>query len=68
MLPLSESASVVFAAGEQEASLLTCNYLGTEHILLGMLATKNDVSDVLESGGVRYRSVREAVKRLLRIP
>ena len=31
-------------AGEQEANLLKCNYLGTEHILLGMLSTNNDVT------------------------
>jgi ATP-dependent Clp protease ATP-binding subunit ClpA len=65
-LPFSESAAAAFAAAQQEAHSLRHNYLGTEHLLLGILSTSNKWSAFFASQRIPCETVREAVKAVLR--
>src|SRR5207244_6709839 len=55
---------VVFA--QDEARLLKHNYIGTEHLLLGLLREEEGMAArVLESLGVRIEAVRSQVARIV---
>ena len=52
--------------GQQEASYLNHNYIGTEHILIGLVAETDGVaSKVLASRGVDLGKVRESVQFII---
>ena len=55
------SAAQVIAFATQEARDLGHDWLGSEHLLLGLLLTPGPHSNALHSLGVRYGPVREAV-------
>lgn len=57
----SENARVSLYLAEEEAKSLHHNYIGTEHILLGILKEGGKGSKVLHSLGVEERKVRSAV-------
>jgi ATP-dependent Clp protease ATP-binding subunit ClpC len=60
----SESARQVVVLAHDEARLLKHNYIGTEHLLLGLLREKEEVAvRTLESVGVRIDDTREYVVR-----
>ena len=64
---LTERARKVMAMGEQEARRLNHEYLGVEHILLGLLEEGSGVgANVLMNLGVDLREVRKAVEKLVK--
>ncbi|MEE2822803.1 MAG: ATP-dependent Clp protease ATP-binding subunit [Acidobacteriota bacterium] len=59
-LPLSDEAKSVLAYAAEEAGRLMCNYIGTEHILLGLLRGEDNVAtEILYKNGLRLARVRE---------
>ena len=61
--PRYSTVKPVLDATYQEARELNCNYVGTEHLLLGLLRQPNSASAVLESAGLEWELLREAVQR-----
>ncbi|RKY14667.1 MAG: NDP-hexose 4-ketoreductase, partial [Planctomycetota bacterium] len=65
-LPFTPRAKKVLEFAIEEANSLGHNYIGTEHLLLGLLReTGGRAAKVMESLGVRLRDVREEVLELL---
>ena len=59
-LPLSDEAKRVLTYAAEEADRLMCNYVGTEHILLGLLREENSLAaEILYENGLRLSRVRE---------
>ncbi|GAB4247681.1 MAG: ATP-dependent Clp protease ATP-binding subunit [Acidobacteriota bacterium] len=59
-LPLSEQAKRVLAYASEEADRLLCSYIGTEHILLGLLRAEDTLAaEILRSRGLKLARVRE---------
>ena len=59
-LPLSDEAKRVLTYAAEEADRLMCNYIGTEHILLGLLREENSLAaEILYENGLRLSRVRE---------
>lgn len=62
----SDRSRAVLAHAEEEAALLGHSFIGTEHVLLGLLREGNGVAwGVLASQGVSLEPAREAVRRLV---
>jgi hypothetical protein len=62
----SERARQVVVLAQEEARALKHNYIGTEHILLGLLAEKDGLAArVLESLDITVERVREQVVRIV---
>ena len=65
-IPFTPRAKKVLELSLREALQLGHNYIGTEHILLGLLREGEGVASlVLESAGVSLDGARQAVIRLL---
>jgi uncharacterized protein (TIGR03435 family) len=65
-IPFSVAAQRVLRQSAEEADRLLHDYLGTEHLLLGLLSEEGSVAaDVLTSRGLRLDSVREHIVKLL---
>ena len=65
-IPFTEAARSVLEHCLAEAVALDHNYLGTEHILLGLLAEPEGVvAQVLQARGVNIDSARAAIRILL---
>lgn len=65
-LPITPRAKKVFNLAYDEARLQGVNYVGTEHLLLGLLREEEGVaSQVLLSIGVKLEELREQVMLLL---
>ncbi len=59
-LPLSDESKRVLTYAAEEADRLLQNYIGTEHILLGLLREDKSVAaDILHDKGLRLNRVRE---------
>ncbi|MBI4445649.1 MAG: ATP-dependent Clp protease ATP-binding subunit [Acidobacteria bacterium] len=59
-LPLSDESKRVLNYAAEEAERLLCNYIGTEHILLGLLREEKSVAaSILYEKGLRLSRVRE---------
>ena len=59
-LPLSDESKRVLTFAAEEAERLLCNYIGTEHILLGLLREEKSVAaELLHEKGLRLSRVRE---------
>jgi ATP-dependent Clp protease ATP-binding subunit ClpC len=66
LLPVSDRARQALLLAHEEARELCHSYIGTEHILLGLLREREGVAaGVLASQGVSYEPVRAAVVRML---
>src|SRR5207253_1399764 len=62
----TERARQVVVLAQDEARALKHNYIGTEHLLLGLLREKEGLgARVLESLGVRLPAVRDEVERII---
>jgi ATP-dependent Clp protease ATP-binding subunit ClpC len=62
LLPLSEHARQALVKAEDEARTLRHSFVGTEHVLLGLLREEDGVAaDALASLGVTHARVRSAV-------
>jgi len=65
-LPFTPRAKKVLEFAIEEANSLGHNYIGTEHLLLGLLReTGGRAAKVMETLGIRLRDVREEVLELL---
>jgi uncharacterized protein (TIGR03435 family) len=65
-IPFSAAAERVLQHAAQEADRLLHDYVGTEHLLLGLLSEQGSVAaDVLTSRGLRLDRVREQIVELL---
>jgi ATP-dependent Clp protease ATP-binding subunit ClpC len=66
LLPVSDRARKALLLAQDEARALCHSYIGTEHILLGLLREQDGLAArVLASLGVTYEPVRAAVVRML---
>ena len=62
-LPLSDESKKVLTYAAEEADRLLCNYIGTEHILLGLLREeKSMAAAILGDKGLRLSRVREELE------
>jgi len=65
-IPFSTETKRVLQQASEEADRLLHNYIGTEHLLLGLLREERSVaSSILSEKGMRLNSVREDVVQLL---
>jgi len=65
-LPFTPPGKKVLELGYEEAKALGHNYIGTEHLLLGLIREEGGVAAyVLRNTGVRLEDVREEVLELL---
>jgi len=63
-LPLSEQCQRVLNQGAEEATLLKQRYIGTEHLLLGILRDgKSFAADLLHGSGLQLAQAREEIAR-----
>lgn len=66
MLPTSDRARQAVLNADQEARTLHHSYVGTEHLLLGLLREQSGAAaGVLASLGVTHAGVRAAVVRMM---
>ena len=66
MLSISERARQALANAEEEARTLHHSYVGTEHVLLGLLREEDGAAaDALASLGVSHARVRSAVVAMM---
>jgi ATP-dependent Clp protease ATP-binding subunit ClpA len=62
----SEQAQEALILSDEEAGLLNHNYIGTEHLLLGLLRQETGVAaQVLSDLGIRLEIVRKAVEHII---
>jgi hypothetical protein len=65
-IPFSASSERVLQYAAEEADRLSQKYIGTEHLLLGLLREERSVAaEVLTTRGLNLESVREAIVELL---
>ena len=65
-IPFSDAAKRVLQHSAEEADRLLHDYVGTEHLLLGLLSEEGSVAaDVLTSRGLQLDRVREDIVKLL---
>jgi uncharacterized protein (TIGR03435 family) len=65
-IPFSASCKSALEYAAEEADRLLQNYVGTEHLLLGLLREERSVAaEVLAARGLRIEAVREAIVELL---
>jgi len=65
-IPFSAAAKRALQHADQEAGGLRHDYIGTEHLLLGLLHEQDSIgADVLMSRGLRIGAVREQIVKLL---
>ena len=68
-IPFTPKAKKVLEYAVEEARLMGHNYIGTEHLLLGLLKEKEGIaSKVLNNLGVRLVETREKILNLLQEP
>ena len=62
----TDRARRVVVLAQEEARLLNHNYIGTEHILLGLIHEGDGIAaKALESLGVSLEAVRDGLERVL---
>jgi ATP-dependent Clp protease ATP-binding subunit ClpC len=65
-IPLSPESKRVLSFASEEAERMLHNYIGTEHILLGLMREEKSVAaNILGEKGMRLASVREDIIQLL---
>ena len=65
-IPFSIETKRVLQFAADEATQLTHNYIGTEHLLLGILCEEQSVAaSILMEKGMRLKTVREDIVQLL---
>ncbi|MBQ3783538.1 MAG: ATP-dependent Clp protease ATP-binding subunit [Lachnospiraceae bacterium] len=63
----TENAKEVFRLAENIATEMSCNYIGTEHILLGLLNGKGVAATTLSANHVTDEKVRDLMEQLLQM-
>ncbi len=65
-LPLSAQSKRVLELAVKEAQFYTHNYVGTEHILLGIIAAEDTLpSRILRNNGVTLKNARETFEEII---
>jgi ATP-dependent Clp protease ATP-binding subunit ClpC len=65
-IPLSAESKRVLGYGAEEAERMLHNYIGTEHILLGLMREEKSLAaGILAEKGLRLNAVREEIVQLL---
>ncbi len=68
-LPLSVQSKKILELAVKEAQFYTNNYIGTEHILLGMIAAEDTLpSRILRNNGITLKNAREIFEEMLGDP
>lgn len=66
-LPFSDETRRILQFASEEAESLGHNYLGTEHLLLGVLREEKSIAaTLLSEKGIFYAEVRREITRLTR--
>lgn len=60
-----DSGRRVVVLAQEQARLLEHGYIGTEHLLLGILAYDGPLTDALEQRGASHEAVRDRVEEIL---
>ncbi|MBO4674693.1 MAG: ATP-dependent Clp protease ATP-binding subunit [Elusimicrobiaceae bacterium] len=64
----TENAQKIILIAQEEAKRLNHDYVGTEHILLGLCAIEGTLSNkILTSVGVSFRKVRQEIEKMVGI-
>ena len=61
-LPMSKASKSVLARAEEERAHMGAAYLGTEHVLLGLLQQESLAAGVLRERGVKAQPVRDQLQ------
>ena len=62
----TENAQKIILIAQEEAKRLNHDYVGTEHILLGLTALNGTVSNkILHSLGITFRQVRLEIEKMV---
>ena len=64
MINNNEELVRVLKQSEKEALLLKNEFVGTEHLILGILNSKNALKDDLVNNGLTYQSCRKEIKNI----
>jgi len=67
-LPYTQAGKHVLEFAMREARRLQHSYVGTEHLLLGVLSVKGVTSEFLRAAGITVESAREEIVALLGPP
>ncbi len=57
-IPVDNQVKTIYSRSAEEADRLGHRDMGPQHLLLGLLATPNKLSDALKSNGLTYAAVR----------
>jgi ATP-dependent Clp protease ATP-binding subunit ClpC len=63
--PFTERARWAVAQAQEEARTLNHNYIGTEHILLGLIRENGVAAKALESLGISLDAVRQQIEEII---
>jgi ATP-dependent Clp protease ATP-binding subunit ClpC len=63
--PFTERARWAVAQAQEEARMLNHSYIGTEHILLGLIRENGVAASVLESLGISVDAVRQQIEEII---
>lgn len=61
----TESAKKVIDIAQKVSSEMNYSYIGTEHLLIGLLSVEGVASNILEENGVYVDKVRELIEQLM---
>ncbi|HEY8147972.1 MAG TPA: Clp protease N-terminal domain-containing protein, partial [Vicinamibacteria bacterium] len=65
-IPLSPESKRVLSFAAEEAERMLHNYIGTEHVLLGLMREEKSIANgILSEKGMRLSAVREEIVQLL---
>lgn len=59
----TETALKIIMAAQKEARILNNNFVGTEHILLGLLAEKSQAQEILNCLGCNQNNIMETIEK-----
>jgi ATP-dependent Clp protease ATP-binding subunit ClpC len=63
--PFTERAQWAVSQAQEEARTLNHNYIGTEHILLGLIRENGTAAKTLESLGITLDAVRRQIEEII---
>jgi ATP-dependent Clp protease ATP-binding subunit ClpC len=64
LVNFTEQARLVIVRAKEEARMLDHNWVGTEHLLLGLIGETGVAAEVLESLGISLEAVREQIEEI----
>jgi ATP-dependent Clp protease ATP-binding subunit ClpC len=64
LVNFTDQARLVMMRAKEEARMLDHNWVGTEHLLLGLIGERGVAAEVLESLSIRMEAVREQIEEI----